>query len=116
MKNKLLKTAYLSTGYWFSEALRDLMFYQELGVGQGDLILSSVLTGTGVLGIAAMEVSERLSSDSLMENTGLPDEDELSLDADYQCEYCGDPVKKGDRVLHNGDVYCTREHAEEGKY
>lgn len=115
MKNKLLKTAYLSTGYWFSELLRDLMIYQDLGVGQGDLLFSGALTGTGIIGIAALEVSNRLNGSSLMVNTGLPDEDELSLDADYECEYCGDPVKKGDRVLHNGDVYCTREHVEADK-
>jgi len=100
-------------GFWIGVLAQDSMYFFQLTdpVDQTDLVISGILIVLNFLLLLALRLTDKKLE--ALEEVGLPDEEELSTDAEYSCSFCGDPVKKGDRVLQEGKTYCTREHAEE---
>jgi len=112
MKNSTyLKLGYFGTGANVPFMVLDIHMFLETGHAIGDIFLSTGVVALGATYISAMELYQRKVSNP-MEEVGLLGQ-ELSGDAEYECSFCEDPVKKGDRVLKDGEIYCTREHAEE---
>jgi len=101
------------SGFWLGVLIQDSMYFFQFAdlPNEGDLMIAGLMVVVNFLLLIVLKVYNQKKN--LQEELGLPDEEELSLEAEYSCNLCGDPVKKGDRVLHNGKVYCTREHVEE---
>ena len=114
MNNRWLKALYFGTGANLSFFIQDLGIFLDTGVAEADLLISGVPTAVGALTLTGTEIYRKYYRKP-MEDVGLDLDEDFSTDADYQCSFCGDPVKKGDRVIQEGKTYCTREHAEEDK-
>lgn len=112
--NRWLKALYFGTGANLSFFIHDLAFFLDTGIAEADLLISGVPTGVGALTITGTEIYDRYYREP-MEDLGLDMDEDFSTDADYECGFCGDPVKKGDRILKDGKTYCTREHVEADK-
>jgi len=100
-------------GFWIGVLAQDSMYFFQLTdpVEKADLLISGMMLLVNFLLLMILKVHNQKME--AIQDLGLPDEEELSTDAEYSCSFCGDPVKKGDRVLQEGKTYCTREHAEE---
>lgn len=115
ISDKPKKVLLVFLGFWIGVVAQDSIYFFNLAnlPNETDLLIAGLMALVNFIMLIGLRVY--FDEVSLEQDIGLPSEDQLSTDAKYNCTYCGDPVKKGDRVIFEDDIYCTINHLEADK-